>query len=116
MFVPVAHGQSVTDLQAQIAALLAQIQTLQSNLSAQTGGGSMMSASFTRDLTVGSTGSDVKALQQFLNGHGAQVSVSGAGSPGNESSYFGNATIDWRIDGRNVCSCAGIWSRRFDGV
>jgi len=50
------------------------------------------SASFTRSMTIGTTGSDVKALQQFLNTHGFQVSLSGAGSPGNETTTFGPAT------------------------
>jgi len=48
--------------------------------------------SFTRDLTLGSTGSDVTLLQQYLNSHGFQVSLSGVGSPGNESDYFGLKT------------------------
>ena len=86
---PSAFAQSSADLQAQIAALLAQIQSLQGQLGT---GGAPSSYSFTRDLTVGSSGTDVKALQQFLNGHGAMVSGSGAGSPGNESSYFGTLT------------------------
>ncbi|MDD5547579.1 MAG: peptidoglycan-binding domain-containing protein [Candidatus Pacebacteria bacterium] len=43
-------------------------------------------------LTVGSRGEAVKALQQYLNANGAVVSTSGAGSVGNESTYFGNAT------------------------
>jgi hypothetical protein len=47
---------------------------------------------FTRSLTLGSTGSDVKALQVFLNDHGFTISSTGAGSPGNETTYFGNAT------------------------
>jgi len=47
---------------------------------------------FTRDLTVGSTGADVKELQKFLNANGFVVSASGAGSVGNESMYFGPAT------------------------
>lgn len=50
------------------------------------------SYAFTRDLTVGSGGDDVKSLQQFLNSQGAPVSVSGPGSPGNETTYFGRAT------------------------
>ncbi len=88
---PVANAQTTADLQAQIAALLAQIQQLQAQLGSQ--GSSMSSYHFTRNLTVGSTGEDVKALQQFLNGHGVLVSGgSGAGSPGHESTYFGALT------------------------
>ncbi|MBI4085386.1 MAG: peptidoglycan-binding protein [Candidatus Liptonbacteria bacterium] len=91
LLVPVAQAQSVADLQAQIAALLAQIQQLQAQLnSAQ--GGVTTSYNFTRSLTVGSTGDDVRALQQFLNANGAQVAASGAGSPGNETTYFGSLT------------------------
>lgn len=88
-----AGAQSTADLAAQIAALLAQIQTLQAQLAAQSGGGAVASSySFTRNLTVGSTGADVKALQQWLNANGYTVSASGAGSVGNETQYFGPAT------------------------
>ena len=48
--------------------------------------------SFARDLHLGMSGADVKQLQQFLNGHGFAVSVSGPGSDGNETAYFGQAT------------------------
>jgi hypothetical protein len=47
---------------------------------------------FTRTLTLGSTGSDVKNLQIFLNDHGFTISTSGNGSPNHESTYFGPAT------------------------
>lgn len=50
------------------------------------------SGELTRNLKVGSTGADVKALQKFLNTHGVVVALSGIGSPGNESTYFGLAT------------------------
>ncbi len=48
--------------------------------------------SFTRDLTIGSEGADVKALQKMLNTLGFIVSTTGAGSPGAESVYFGEKT------------------------
>ena len=48
---------------------------------------------FKDNLTVGSTlGSEVKALQQFLNAHGYTVATTGAGSKNNETTKFGAAT------------------------
>ncbi len=47
---------------------------------------------FSRDLTIGSTGADVLALQQFLNQNGYPVAASGPGSSGNETDYFGPLT------------------------
>ncbi|NDB59105.1 hypothetical protein EB001_11710, partial [bacterium] len=47
---------------------------------------------FTRSLTLGSSGSDVRQLQVFLNTKGYTISSSGTGSRGNESIYFGPAT------------------------
>jgi len=43
-------------------------------------------------LALGATNQQVKALQQMLNADGFQVALSGPGSPGNESTYFGPAT------------------------
>lgn len=56
--------------------------------------GSIPSASyiFTRDLELGDEGNDVKELQKYLNSIGFVISVTGAGSPGNETTYFGPAT------------------------
>lgn len=45
-----------------------------------------------RDLTVGSTGDDVRALQQFLNMNGYPLATTGPGSPGNETTIFGALT------------------------
>ncbi len=73
----------IAQLQQQIQALLAQIAAL---------GGSAGPGSFTRDLKVGVAGSDVKALQVFLNTHGYAVSSNGPGSAGNETTKFGTAT------------------------
>jgi len=47
---------------------------------------------FERDLTVGSVGSDVLALQKFLNARGFQIAAEGSGSSGEESDYFGERT------------------------
>lgn len=48
--------------------------------------------SFTRDLRLGDTGEDVRELQKYLNQHGFPVASFGAGSPGNETEYFGMLT------------------------
>jgi hypothetical protein len=50
------------------------------------------SAIFTRNLTLGSSGADVKELQELLNAQGFLVAKSGAGSKGHETSYFGPST------------------------
>jgi peptidoglycan hydrolase-like protein with peptidoglycan-binding domain len=47
---------------------------------------------FTRDLTVGSVGSDVRRLQEFLNHQGFIVAVFGPGSLGSETEIFGQRT------------------------
>src|SRR3990167_2997665 len=58
---------------------------------ASTGTGTAVST-FVRNLELGMSGADVKALQVYLNTHGYVVSSSGPGSPGNETSKFGGAT------------------------
>ncbi len=82
-------ASTISTLMAQIQQLQAQLQTLQS------GSGSTAGASgytFAKSLTLGSKGADVQALQKFLNAKGYTVAASGAGSPGNETTYFGPAT------------------------
>lgn len=46
----------------------------------------------TRDLYRNISGEDVRTLQKLLNADGYAVALSGAGSPGNETIYFGPAT------------------------
>lgn len=82
---PVAHAQTSADLQAQIAALLAQIQALQGQLAG--GGSSAPATTFTADLTLGSTGSDVTALQTWLVSKGYLTMPAGVAM-----GYFGNLT------------------------
>ena len=48
--------------------------------------------SFTMDMETGSTGSEVQALQQYLNTHGYMIAESGPGSPGSETMRFGTLT------------------------
>lgn len=45
-----------------------------------------------RDLELGMTGNDVLALQKLLNASGFALALSGVGSVGNETSYFGALT------------------------
>lgn len=82
--------QTVTTDSA-IATLEARVRELQAEL-ARLQGGTTTSVVFTRDLTIGSEGEDVRQLQRFLNGRGFSVSLTGAGSVGNESAYFGDLT------------------------
>ena len=93
-----ANALTADELQAQITALLAQLTTLQSQLATlqgttPTGTTTCTITSFTSNLAQGSTGDAVKCLQIVLNtAADTQVATTGAGSPGNESSYFGSLT------------------------
>jgi len=87
-----AFATTAADIQAQINALLATIQALQAQLAGVQGTTPTTTYTFTRDLTLGAKGDDVMALQQFLNTNGYAVATTGAGSPGNETTYFGSLT------------------------
>src|SRR3989344_4148351 len=50
------------------------------------------SSGFNRNLTIGSQGEDVRQLQIYLNQKGFLVATSGAGSPNNETTLFGQRT------------------------
>ncbi|MBU6415283.1 peptidoglycan-binding protein, partial [Patescibacteria group bacterium] len=80
-FMPlVASADLLSDLQAQIAALTAQLNALKGG--ATTGG--TAACTFTRALTVGSRGADVTCLQNYL-ASGGYLGVSATG-------FFGNLT------------------------
>ncbi len=88
---PAAQAQDVSSMS------LEQLVELVNQLRAQLSGGSAATGScsytFTRSLGTGSTGADVMNLQKFLNmSADTQVSVSGAGAPGMETSFYGPAT------------------------
>lgn len=77
-FAAPAKAASVDDLQAQINALLAQIASLQ-------GGSASASATFTMDMTLGSSGAEVTALQNWLISKGYSI-------PAGATGYFGAQT------------------------
>jgi peptidoglycan hydrolase-like protein with peptidoglycan-binding domain len=82
---PAAHAQTTTTTttSSSTASLQAQIASLQAQLAASQG--TTMTATFTRSLTVGSTGSDVTALQTWLISKGYTI-------PAGATGYFGAQT------------------------
>lgn len=76
-----AKAATADELQAQIDALLAQIATLQGGSSSS----SSSCAQFTMDLTMGASGAEVTALQNFLIGKGHAIAAGATG-------YFGGQT------------------------
>jgi hypothetical protein len=80
-FAPMAGAVTASELQAQINALMAQLASLQGGTSVSTG------MNFTVDMTVGSTGAQVSALQQMLVGQGHLVMPNGVAY-----GYFGLLT------------------------
>src|SRR3989344_4318161 len=88
-FATPAKAQTIGDLQAQIQALLAQISALQGGTPTTSGA----CITFTRNHSMGNTGGEVMDIQKFLNSASdTMVATTGAGSPGNETSYFGGLT------------------------
>lgn len=81
--VTVASADQISDLTAQINALMAQIGALQGGAPA----GTSASHTYTVDLTIGSTGADVTALQTFLVSKGMLVMPAGV-----PMGYFGPLT------------------------
>lgn len=86
--------QSILDVLASFDADAETIAKVKASLEGTTAGSVTSAAvhAFKSDLMLGSLGSEVKALQEFLNAHGYVVATSGAGSPGNETTRFGAAT------------------------
>jgi len=80
-----ASAQTTAELTAQINSLLAMIAQLQAQIAGTTTSGA--ATTFNTDLTVGSTGADVVALQTFLVGRGYLVMPAGVAM-----GYFGPLT------------------------
>ncbi|OGG58618.1 hypothetical protein A2765_02755 [Candidatus Kaiserbacteria bacterium RIFCSPHIGHO2_01_FULL_56_24] len=108
-FVTPAKADLLSDLQAQVQALLAQITALSGGSTPSTGAGCY---AFTQTHQQGQSGGEVMWVQKFLNSHGAQIAASGAGSPGNETSYYGGLTkaavAKWQA-ANGVSPAAGYW-------
>ena len=85
-----ASAATVDDLLAQIVALTAQLNALKGTTTTVT---SLSGVTFSKNLSLGMTSADVKNLQMVLNAKAeTQVALSGAGSPGHETTFFGPAT------------------------
>src|SRR3989344_9478170 len=78
-FVPMAGAVTIEELQAQINALMAQLATLQ--------GSTVSTVTFTQNLTIGSRGTEVTAIQQMLVAQGHLVMPAGVAM-----GYFGSLT------------------------
>jgi hypothetical protein len=98
---PSAQAATAEELAAQINALQTQLQSLQGQLGtgstasgvANTNIAACAGVTFTRNLTLGSDGNDVKCLQAILNSNDATaVAATGVGSAGSETTYFGGLT------------------------
>ena len=95
---PGVSAMTAEELQAAIDDLLAQLATLQTELAELTGEPTTTIVgctitSFDRNLSQGMTGDDVKCLQIVLNTDAdTKLAESGAGSPDNETTYFGPIT------------------------
>ncbi|MFZ3043768.1 MAG: ice-binding family protein [Minisyncoccia bacterium] len=89
-----AQIQSVLNVLASFGASEATVAKVKASLEGATTSSVTSAAvhTFKENLTIGSLGSEVKALQEFLNAHGYVVATTGAGSPGNETTKFGAAT------------------------
>jgi uncharacterized delta-60 repeat protein len=89
VFVPGCQpGYVFSSITGELCAMMAPtgIETLPSNAL------SPLPYVFTRDLTIRSVGEDVRQLQRLLNAQGFFVAQTGAGSTGNETTFFGGLT------------------------
>ena len=97
-----------TDAQTTSTEPSSSTQTPSSEISVTVQTPSAVSVTITKTLKTGNDNSEVKDLQKLLNSLGYTISNSGAGSPGNETSYYGAKTKEaikkFQCDNGIVCS------------
>jgi peptidoglycan hydrolase-like protein with peptidoglycan-binding domain len=85
--------QQIQQLQQQLNQLMQQYQQLTGQQPSAGVPAACQGVTFTRDLKLGMSGNDVKCLQALLNQDPeTKIADTGAGSPGNETTYFGPKT------------------------
>jgi len=100
-----ASTSTVTDPLAFLQMLLLQLKGLEKQLVIKNAKASSCSAVFDRNLSKGMTHQEVLALQKLLNlSSFTQVAQSGAGSPNNETTHFGDATKNAVVNFQNIFS------------
>jgi len=92
----------LASLEAQLNALLEEASTGSSASPSLPFSPSSLSPSFPHNLSLWMTGSDVHALQVFLNTHGFPVAKTGNGSAGHETDTFGPKTYDALVQFQNA--------------
>jgi len=103
-------GDSREALLIKINSLLKLIAELKAQLAAKQGGNlSPTFVTFTRALTLGMEGEDVRSLQRVLNTRGYPIATVGDGAFGFETTYFGPATLAAlrRFQCANLQICSG---------
>jgi uncharacterized repeat protein (TIGR01451 family) len=96
-------GQVLGASTTNTAALLQELQNLEQQLIALEFKANSCSLTFNTNLSKGMTSSEVRNLQKVLNYTSlTQVAATGAGSPNNETTYFGNATKNAVIAFQNI--------------
>ncbi len=87
------QNQSLSEIEVLIQELFGQIQSQVTQASQKPISSLCQGITFSRNLSMGSKGNDVKCLQTILNSNSAtRLTSLGQGSPGNETDYFGQIT------------------------
>jgi len=89
---PQDNLSEITRLQTLIAQIKNQIQDILNNQPSNEPTNQTTNFQFTKNLKIGDKSPDVKNLQQFLNANNFTIALTGPGSMGNETTFFGELT------------------------